>query len=136
MVFFPTMAFFSSPVPVVPRRPSPLRCRGTAGFQRGVLRTDARVVQARGDGVRLLDLTSGEFRGECMICPLSFYIYICILYYIMYYILLYYIISYHIILYYIKLYYIILLYIYIMLYLVYRSLIHISLDLSMRVDEY
>ena len=128
------MAFFSSPVPVVPRRPSPLRCRGTAGFQRGVLRTDARVVQARGDGVRLLDLTSGEFRGECMICPLSFYIYI-YMYIILHYVL-YIIILYHIISYYIKLYYIILLYIYIMLYLVYRSLIHISLDLSMRVDEY
>ena len=55
MVFFSNHGLFSF---TPPRRPSPLCCRGTAGFQRGVLRADARVVQARGDGVRLLDLTS------------------------------------------------------------------------------
>ena len=67
--------------------------RGTAGFQRGVLRADARVVQPCGDGVRLLDLTSataGKVRlrensvltfGDGRIM-LTTYIYICICIYI------------------------------------------------------
>ena len=118
MVFFPTMAFFPF---TRPRRPSPLCCRGTAGFQRGVLRADARVVQARGDGVRLpwSDLGEGRFEGKNRVnlgvniwyvlalylsISISTYIYIYIMYIILNYIILY-------------IYYIMLYFVYIILYI-------------------